>query len=953
LYDIQESNGNYAFAVQDEKYHVIAFCLLFEADRGLKVYKLDKIKNIFKNKTISISYKTLLVAVCTVLIVLSSLAVSFQSYFSTKNFILDQMRSINTSNLYQIRQKLDNNLMKIENVAKSISQDTIFLEDLYKYKTNTPGEMANLMTNIKSFLGKLHSFNKYIEGICIFTEKPVLYFGNFEKMSRLLEIKLTDLNITSLGGENAENSEGAGIFLYEPGEMENAEGHGALDILNRKYFFYNEIYKDRQQIAKVIVTIDPVIFAGLLGDNENLILINKDGKIIYTANEEIHAGNKMDEINENILENNNSTSFIYTTSAYNYFKIIYYQDAREIDKDFLKIRLFLVMIVLATSLLTAYFARRISEGINKSVKSLLKTIERYDFGSSNKKQLWTEERKKITLRERIFFYLSAMVIIPMIIITFILYFFSVRTIKDYIVKNNYNAFVQTAENIQYFFQSKVDIVRNIIYDYTLQEILTDEEEYENFMSTGQGAKILIDDKLIQGNGRDEIFVYNKAKNIIVSNLPHTASGTEYFRSIEQLNESGYTYYWTNTQKDLYNRYIINLFVKIKDLENLDTIGYLQSQISEHYLENIYRSLLQGEDDIFIVDNYNAIISHFDKNRIGEKFEIASINKEDLFELRISGTPWRLMRYNTYESYKNEVKEMLMEKLYLLIVLTSSIIIASFMLSFVLTGKLNKLADIFNNINIEQIDLFFPEKTFIYEINKLGMAFNDMVIRIEALIDQLLISAKKQSILESKKKEAELAALQAQINPHFLYNTFESINWLIKANDRENAVKMLNDLSDLLRYLAKTKETLVTIEEEIMHAKLYSNIMKMRFKENLSFTWKIPGEVMNCKIIKFTLQPLIENAIYHGIMPKQNKGTIQMECRTEKDKILVVVSDDGVGIDRDKLEKIEEELDRQDLNIGLYNVQNRIKILFGNDYGMHVKSIPGEKTEILIRIPRIT
>ncbi len=165
--------------------------------------------------------------------------------------------------------------------------------------------------------------------------------------------------------------------------------------------------------------------------------------------------------------------------------------------------------------------------------------------------------------------------------------------------------------------------------------------------------------------------------------------------------------------------------------------------------------------------------------------------------------------------------------------------------------------------------------------------------------------------------------------------------------------MLNDLSDLLRYLAKTKETLVTIEEEIMHAKLYSNIMKMRFKENLSFTWKIPGEVMKCKIIKFTLQPLIENAIYHGIMPKQNKGTIQVECRAGKDEILVVVSDDGVGIDRDKLEKIEEELDKQDLNIGLYNVQNRIKILFGNDYGMHVKSIPGEKTEILIPIPRIT
>jgi len=257
-----------------------------------------------------------------------------------------------------------------------------------------------------------------------------------------------------------------------------------------------------------------------------------------------------------------------------------------------------------------------------------------------------------------------------------------------------------------------------------------------------------------------------------------------------------------------------------------------------------------------------------------------------------------------------------------------------------------------DMDIEKIGLIFPENTYIYEINKLGKAFNEMVIRIETLIDQLLISTKKQSILENKKKEAELIALQAQINPHFLYNTFESINWLIRSDDKQNAIGMLNDLSSLLRYYARSNEPLVTIREEITYAKAYSDIMKMRFKENLVFKWEISEETFQCKIIKFTLQPLIENSIYHGIIPKQNKGTIQIKCYSEDNDLFITVLDDGVGIDQKELRKIEQELSGQNLNIGLYNVQNRIKILFGEKYGLSINSILGEKTEIKIHIPRL-
>jgi two-component system sensor histidine kinase YesM len=172
-----------------------------------------------------------------------------------------------------------------------------------------------------------------------------------------------------------------------------------------------------------------------------------------------------------------------------------------------------------------------------------------------------------------------------------------------------------------------------------------------------------------------------------------------------------------------------------------------------------------------------------------------------------------------------------------------------MISYNLTSAINKMNRLLKRFGIDNMEIVFPEESSIQEIRELGASFNEMVIRTESLLDQLLISTKKQNELETKRNEAEMIALQAQINPHFIYNTFESINSLIAVGDGKNAMRMLNCLSDMLRFGAASGNAVVTLSEELLYVKTYVEIMKMRFGENIFFNIHTDENILQCKTIK--------------------------------------------------------------------------------------------------------
>lgn len=234
-----------------------------------------------------------------------------------------------------------------------------------------------------------------------------------------------------------------------------------------------------------------------------------------------------------------------------------------------------------------------------------------------------------------------------------------------------------------------------------------------------------------------------------------------------------------------------------------------------------------------------------------------------------------------------------------------------------------------------------------EIGSLTRSFNVMTHRIQELMEQ---NVKDQ---EAKRK-SELKALQSQINPHFLYNTLDSIIWMAEGKKYEEVVLMTASLARLLRQSISNEDEVVPISREVEYAKGYLTIQKMRYKDKLEFQIDVEPSILNIPLIKLVLQPIIENAIYHGLKYKESKGLLLVKGFMKDGNAVLKVIDDGVGMDEETLAHI---YDRHKVNyhsngVGVYNVQKRLKLYYGENYGITYESEQGVGTTATITIPGI-
>lgn len=208
------------------------------------------------------------------------------------------------------------------------------------------------------------------------------------------------------------------------------------------------------------------------------------------------------------------------------------------------------------------------------------------------------------------------------------------------------------------------------------------------------------------------------------------------------------------------------------------------------------------------------------------------------------------------------------------------------------------------------------------------------------------------------KKAQAVALQSQINPHFLNNTMETINWtaIELLGGRNEISKMAGSLSKMLRMTLENSDTVVPVGEEIRHSMYYLEIQKIRYEDKFDVVWKIAPEVESCRIIRVVLQPLIENAIYHGIKPLTNKGLLTIRGYLNGETAELSVEDNGLGMTPEELNRLRENINgdviKESAHIGLSNVNQRIRLYYGNEYGLIIDSREGVGTRVTIRFPRL-
>ena len=230
-----------------------------------------------------------------------------------------------------------------------------------------------------------------------------------------------------------------------------------------------------------------------------------------------------------------------------------------------------------------------------------------------------------------------------------------------------------------------------------------------------------------------------------------------------------------------------------------------------------------------------------------------------------------------------------------------------------------------------------------------MSFNKMAGSMQSLIDKV-----KED--ERKMRKADLRLLQEQIQPHFLYNTLDTIVWLIESNEPDEAVTMVVTLSDFFREILSKGKEFISIKEEEKHISSYLQIQEMRYRDILEYDIQLDQVIYKYQILKLTLQPVVENALYHGIKYKRAKGCIHIHGEKEGDIIRLTVRDDGVGMDEEELEQLRQQIEKPcqetEKGFGLANVNERIHMYFGPEYGMKIQSQKGKGTTVEIVIPAI-
>ena len=281
---------------------------------------------------------------------------------------------------------------------------------------------------------------------------------------------------------------------------------------------------------------------------------------------------------------------------------------------------------------------------------------------------------------------------------------------------------------------------------------------------------------------------------------------------------------------------------------------------------------------------------------------------------------------------------------LLLVLMTAILVGSFF-SRVLSKPVKRLADAMEEFEGDAEHFQFEPLEGTSEIAALSASFEHMAYRIQSLMEKV-----RQE--EVSLRKTELKALQAQINPHFLYNTLDSIAWMCEEERTKEAVEMVNALARLFRISISKGHELIPLEKEIEHAKSYLKIQNYRYRNQFTYEFHIEESCLPYLCNKITLQPIIENAIYHGIDRMVDEGKIYINVTEEKNAVLMTVEDNGVGMTQEQCAEILQRESGDRTGIGIKNVNDRIRIYFGEGYGLRITSELDEGTRVEIRIPKL-
>lgn len=563
---------------------------------------------------------------------------------------------------------------------------------------------------------------------------------------------------------------------------------------------------------------------------------------------------------------------------------------------------------------------------------------------------------------RTFLFITTLTVIPFIVLSIMFYSNTLKNIREEI----------TLEN-SYMFDNSVNIIdRTLMEVDTLSSSLASNESTQlytiNNVSTDSFKTISRLAKTLPIIYRyiDSIYIYSEPTDTVImdnNSIPLSdLSDTDWINAYHAVTSPKGTII-PRSKNNVYPQLITIIKpIYVADekkgaiIMNINAQSIYNSMLYQQYKDGRLFFLVNADNKIIIsseLSYFNTYPDNIGLNTLtiesNPKNSIYKINDKNYVVLSGDSTisDYKYISAYPLELYEHKLSTMKLQIIGILLLLMIIIFILAYVASVRSYSPLNEIISFLDNSqpptdSIEEED----KNELMYIINSIQTHINDKTKMAEILEERMKLLRKSQYDM-----------LQTQINPHFLYNTLETINWMAyNMSNSENPVsKSLINLASFFRNTL-TSGYFVSIENEIKYTKEYVNILALRYGDLFDIEWDIDESILSYTIIKICLQPIIENAVYHGIKQKNDKGLIKIKGLCDDNNIILIVSDDGVGIEKDALDELNKTLSETSFtneksHIGLSNVNQRIKIIFGDSYGIHVESTVGVGTDVYVTIPK--
>lgn len=579
---------------------------------------------------------------------------------------------------------------------------------------------------------------------------------------------------------------------------------------------------------------------------------------------------------------------------------------------------------------------------------------------------------KKSIQSKIFFSFIIVMVLPTAALSISSYYISVRILKDKVSASYVEAATYIGNSIEKELK-QVERLSDYIFanseiQRSLQTTYTDELEYFNdFKNINEILNEYATGSSIYPFVNSIILLGNNDKYFFLGNMPyyHTDENIKKTWWYDKALKYDGRILWmgvapTNEKFLTDNKYSVMLSRAIKQGNYGDITGISYISIrNDLFTQILNKTPFTSQNHILIVDNQNKIVYHPDINMISTKYDgikemAASANSyfiSDKYNPKCLIAYYHIKNYDWWVIEKIPLSELFNENKIIfnvtLVVFILSFIVTAFiwfLVSSSIVNPIKKLTQTMKSVRQGNLKVRFdyPAND---EIGVMGGNFNYMLERIESLLEELLEE-------QAKEKDAEYQALQAQINPHFLYNTFNTIRWMAIIQKADNIREMVEALGRLIRNTTRKMDQFITIEEEIKNLEDYIYIQKIRYKDKFEVMFDVDNRILQYRCIKFILQPLVENAIFHGIEPKDSHGFIMVTARLKEKDIEFFVKDNGVGMTKTQIDNVMSGTKKRDgFNaIGIKNINDRVKIAYGDKYGIKIESEPGCYTSIVLTIP---